>query len=189
MSRFCMSCGGELPENAAVCPRCGAPVKPIPAPTPAPIPAPTPAPVAAPTPVPVAAPVVLNGGEDTKKPLSFWTYLGLIVLFCVPVAGLVAAIIFSFTAKNENLKNFARAATAWLAVVAVLTCLAFFAIKTVVDLALKGAEAALRDFLDSNGVTMSEDGEIDLNELFDVFDEELAERGIEIHGEINFDEE
>ena len=38
-----------------------------------------------------------------------WAYLGLIVLFSIPLVGLIAAIVMSFVPENKNLKNFARA--------------------------------------------------------------------------------
>ncbi len=48
-----------------------------------------------------------NGPEE-YRPISMWGYFGYQILFGIPVVGLICLIIFSITAKNQNLKNFAR---------------------------------------------------------------------------------
>ena len=45
---------------------------------------------------------------ETSRPLSPWAYFGFSLLFLIPVVGVVLLIVFSFAAKNVNLKNFAR---------------------------------------------------------------------------------
>lgn len=44
---------------------------------------------------------------DTK-PLSPWSYLGLEILYSIPIVGLVFLIIHAIGAQNINKKNFAR---------------------------------------------------------------------------------
>lgn len=46
--------------------------------------------------------------EKRYKPLSPWAYFGYGLLFAIPVVGIILIIIMSFSAKNINLKNFAR---------------------------------------------------------------------------------
>ncbi len=41
-------------------------------------------------------------------PISMWGYFGYQLLFNIPVVGIILLIIFSISAKNVNLKNFAR---------------------------------------------------------------------------------
>lgn len=48
-----------------------------------------------------------NGPEE-YRPISMWGYFGYEILFSIPVVGLILLIVFSFTAKNQNVKNFAR---------------------------------------------------------------------------------
>ena len=48
-----------------------------------------------------------NGPEE-YRPISMWGYFGYQILFSIPVVGLICLIIFSITARNVNLKNFAR---------------------------------------------------------------------------------
>ena len=67
---------------------------------------------------PVSAP------EQTEEKVGFWEFLGLIVLFAIPVVGFIAAIVFLFVPKRQSLKNFAGATLTWLiirAVAAVIT--------------------------------------------------------------------
>ncbi len=51
-----------------------------------------------------------------KETVGFWEFLGLIALFAVPVVGFIALIVFMFSPKRKSLKNYARAAMAWLGI-------------------------------------------------------------------------
>lgn len=42
------------------------------------------------------------------KPLGAWAYLGLSILFSIPIIGLVFVIVFSFSDANINRRNYAR---------------------------------------------------------------------------------
>jgi hypothetical protein len=46
---------------------------------------------------------------NNLRPLSMWEYFGYSILFCIPVIGLIFAIVFSFSNSNINRRNFARA--------------------------------------------------------------------------------
>lgn len=43
------------------------------------------------------------------RPLSVLDYVGYLILFSLPIVGFIMVIFYSIKAKNENLKNFARA--------------------------------------------------------------------------------
>ena len=51
-----------------------------------------------------------NPNNNEKfKPITMWGYLGYELLFSIPIVGLIAILIFSFSSStNVNLKNFAR---------------------------------------------------------------------------------
>lgn len=42
------------------------------------------------------------------KPIKPWGYVGLELLFAIPVVGFIALLIYTFAAKNVNRRNFAR---------------------------------------------------------------------------------
>ena len=42
------------------------------------------------------------------EPLSPWVYLGLMLLFYIPIVGIVLMIVYSFDNSNVNRRNFAR---------------------------------------------------------------------------------
>ncbi len=42
------------------------------------------------------------------KPLGAWAYVGLSILFSIPVVGLICLIVFSFSDANINRRNYAR---------------------------------------------------------------------------------
>ena len=89
---------------------------------------------------------VIPQPEPKKKDpneVGFWSYLGLVVLFLIPVVGLIASIVFSFAPKNRNLKNFARAAmTLWIVEVLVIA----IALGSIV-LMLRAVTDAISDYL------------------------------------------
>lgn len=57
---------------------------------------------------------------DEYKPISMWGYFGYEILFSIPIVGLILLIVFSITAKNKNLKNFARSYFCFLIVLIVV---------------------------------------------------------------------
>ena len=147
--KFCNFCGKGIPVDAAFCVHCGkkltveqsapapvaveqpeveAPVE-IPVAEPAAetvaIPVPVPVPVAEPVVAPVAAPMEEQSAPAKKQKkiapvVGFWAYLGLFLLFSIPVVGFIASIVLSFAPKNKSVKNFARAALVWMIIGAVL---------------------------------------------------------------------
>lgn len=51
----------------------------------------------------------MNEIPSELRPISMWGYFGYQILFAIPVIGWIVALVFAFTAKNLNLKNYARA--------------------------------------------------------------------------------
>ena len=51
---------------------------------------------------------ILNSLPDQYRPLSPWAYFGYTILFSIPVVGFVFLVIFAFSKKNINRRNFAR---------------------------------------------------------------------------------
>ena len=45
---------------------------------------------------------------ERYKPLSPWAYVGLNVLFSIPVVGFVFLIVYTFSGANINRRNYAR---------------------------------------------------------------------------------
>ncbi len=59
--------------------------------------------------------------DPTNKVVGTGTYFGLMILFAIPIVGLIACIIMSFAPKNKNLKNYARAMLIWSIIALVIT--------------------------------------------------------------------
>ena len=68
--------------------------------------------------------------KEEEKPISFWAFLGMIVLFAIPVLGWIAALIFIFAGKNKTIKNFAGAKLAYITVHAIASFLLFSVLIT-----------------------------------------------------------
>lgn len=61
--------------------------------------------------------------DNTAWISSVMSYFGLMLLFSIPVVGLIACIIMSFTLKNKNTRNFARAALIFIVVCLLILCM------------------------------------------------------------------
>ncbi len=151
-----------IPEPAAV-------VAPIPEPAavvaPSSVQIPAPAPVQAPAPTPVPPPVALNPETMTapvysaapyqapvtpsasavaeEKPLKTVTAFFLMLLFSIPVVGLISSIILSAAGKRcKSRKSFARAVLIWkiILIIAVLSLviLVYFMYRDIFDAAMSG---------------------------------------------------
>ncbi len=60
-----------------------------------------------------------NGPEE-YRPIGMWGYFGYNILFAIPIVGLILTIVFAVSARNVNLKNYARAQFCWLIVYAII---------------------------------------------------------------------
>ena len=45
---------------------------------------------------------------EEYTPISMWGYFGYQLLFAIPCIGFIVALVLAFTARNINLRNFAR---------------------------------------------------------------------------------
>ncbi len=77
-------------------------------------------------------PVAQEKTVITEKPVGFWTYIGLFLLFAIPVVGFIAAIVFIFAPKRKGLKNFAGAAVTYMATNLIITLLVVSVILTAI---------------------------------------------------------
>ncbi len=128
MSRFCTNCGAAMEDDAAFCPECGARAEEAVPETSAGISGGAAASDAsAEMPVPEAT---ASGPEETSAPerskeISTAGYFWLMLLFHIPVIGLIAVLLLGLTGSNRNLRNYARAHLAWMAVMVILTAILF----------------------------------------------------------------
>jgi hypothetical protein len=73
------------------------------------------------------------------EPISSWGYVGYTILFSFPVVGLIFLIVFAFSGKNINRRNFARS----------YFCVAIIVIAIYAILAVTGYLSVGRDAIDS----------------------------------------
>lgn len=62
---------------------------------------------------------------EEYKPISMWGYFGYQILFSLPVIGQIILIVYAITAKNKNVKNFARSYFCFLIVFALVSIILF----------------------------------------------------------------
>ena len=95
----CPYCGEELREGAKYCTNCGATVSGVGYDH-----------RDADRPERAVNTVVVTGNEVPyqNRPLSAWAYFGYEILFAIPLIGFICLLIFSFSDKNINRRNFAR---------------------------------------------------------------------------------
>ena len=105
---LCKNCNAENVENAVFCSSCGTRLGEE-TPKVAPVAEPAPAPKAAPVPQPVVLQVEnKNKIPEEYKPVSPWGYLGLQILYCIPIIGFIFLLVHTFSDGNLNRRNYAR---------------------------------------------------------------------------------
>ena len=166
MAKFCTGCGAPVEEGLKFCTGCGtaleaaAPVmaEPVPQYTP-PAPEPVPqytAPVQEPAPqymppTPAAAPVYREapprqsgraakapGVNSPYQPISTWGFVGILVLFSIPIVGLVFAIVWACGGcRKINKRNLSRAMLILMAIGLVLVLLMGLLLRGIVRTAME----------------------------------------------------
>ena len=127
----CPSCGFPLESSERFCRNCGAPAPEVDRSE------------AEKTPI---APD--NGGSEalhsSAKPVSMGAFIGLLLLFLIPVVGVIAAIVFAFFAKkNQTVSNFARAVLVIMGVAAVLMLVGGWFLSLLISFVFRQAVAGL----------------------------------------------
>ena len=64
------------------------------------------------------------GITEEYKPISMWGYFGYELLFSIPCIGLIVLIVLAVSAKNVNVKNFARSYFCFLIILGILAGIA-----------------------------------------------------------------
>ena len=97
---FCENCGNKLPEGAKFCGGCGAKTEPV-----------QPAYTASYYQQAYAPPQpAAYSGQPGTEPLRVGQYIGMLLLMCVPILGVILLFVWSFGGSvNLNKKNYARA--------------------------------------------------------------------------------
>ncbi len=166
MARFCTNCGKEIEDGISFCTECGTKASPgktvsavsepekkeAPSPAPPPPPAPPQPTYARPVyaqPAPVYAPV--SSVDESERVVGMGTFFGLNFLFGVPLIGWIACVLMSFTSKNKNIKNYARAMLIWILIGAVLSVAFFFAIRGLVGVVKDYVNDFIGEYTGQNG--------------------------------------
>jgi len=190
MAKFCTECGSEIAHGVAFCTECGvkAPTDSAPAANSTassasepqnPPPIVTAPPPTQPAPPPMAYQQVYQPPQPLAEPandvVGTGSFFGLMLLFSLPIIGLIACIIMSFTPKNKNLKHFARAMLIWniigLIVAAIIIGGIYLMMNTVIDYINELTDGGLGNVkslfgnLDELKSALSSLEEIDLDEL------------------------
>ncbi len=147
MSTFCSQCGNKIENGTAFCTECGTKITPPaaqpqggspiqeqpvqPVETPAAQPQPQEQPPVVPQPQVQPQPKVAPQPQVQAQPQPYITsenkvvgtgaFFWLMLLFALPVIGLIACLVMAFAPKNKNLKHFARAVLIWMIVGIVCT--------------------------------------------------------------------
>ena len=124
MARFCTECGAPLKEGATFCSACGAKAPAEKKPEAAPE---TPA---APQPV-YQTQQTYTPSAPAAQPVSTAYYFWMMLLFAVPVVGLIVCLVTAFSGDDTSRKNFSRAVLIWILVAIVLSIIVAIAIAAV----------------------------------------------------------
>ena len=154
MAKFCTECGKEIADGVSFCTECGA--------------------KAPDTPTAKAEAVTGNAAqtqtqtvktyqqttpqqtvvqtpvaEPVSKVVGTGTYFALMLLFALPIIGIISVIILSCKAKNKNIKNFAKANLIWAIVAFVLMIVSIIGIislgNSLVEYIKQALEGSLGD--------------------------------------------
>ena len=135
MARFCTECGAKLKDGAAFCSECGAKVpagkQPGAAPETPPQTQAQPAAAEQQKYQPRQTYTVPVSTPPAVQPVSTAYYFWMILLFAVPVIGLIVCLVTAFSGEDASRKNFSRAVLIWILVAIVLSIIVAIAIAAV----------------------------------------------------------
>ena len=124
MAKFCTECGAPLKEGATFCSACGAK-----APAEKKLEA-APETPAAPQPV-YQTQQTYTPSAPAAQPVSTAYYFWMMLLFAIPVVGLIVCLVTAFSGEDASRKNFSRAVLIWILVAIVLSIIVAIAIAAV----------------------------------------------------------
>ena len=140
MARFCTECGAKLKDGAAFCSECGAKVpaekQPGAAPETPPQTQAQPAAAEQQTYQPRQTYTVSVSTPPAVQPVSTAYYFWMMLLFAIPVVGLIVCLVTAFSGDDTSRKNFSRAALIWIVVGAVLAVVAVVALALLSNAAM-----------------------------------------------------
>ncbi len=135
MARFCTECGAKLKDGAAFCSECGAKVpagkQPGAAPETPPQTQAQPAAAEQQTYQPRQTYTVPVSTPPAVQPVSTAYYFWMMLLFAIPVVGLIVCFVTAFSGDDTSRKNFSRAVLIWILVAIVLSIIVAIAIAAV----------------------------------------------------------
>lgn len=135
MARFCTECGAKLKDGAAFCSECGAKVpagkQPGAAPETPPQTQAQPAAAEQQTYQPRQTYTVPVSTPPAAQPVSTAYYFWMMLLFAIPVVGLIVCLVTAFSGEDASRKNFSRAVLIWILVAIVLSIIVAIAIAAV----------------------------------------------------------
>ena len=135
MARFCTECGAKLKDGAAFCSECGAKVpagkQPGAAPETPPQTQAQPAAAEQQTYQPRQTYTVPVSTPPAAQPVSTAYYFWMMLLFAIPVVGLIVCLVTAFSGDDTSRKNFSRAVLIWILVAIVLSIIVAIAIAAV----------------------------------------------------------
>lgn len=149
MAKFCTNCGATIPDEKYFCTECGtrigateeAPVTPPPVQTPPPTQAPPPPPTQAPPPnyqYQTTAGDTAPAPGSKYEPITTGGYIGIMLLMCIPIVGIILAIVWAFGGcKKVNKRNLARATLIMMVIGLILSLIFGVAIKGLVGMVTK----------------------------------------------------
>ena len=114
-----------------------------------PPPAPEPGNVSKPSPQPAPRPVNVSpqqANPATQGVISIGGFVGMLILFSIPIIGWIICIIVSIAAKNRNRRNFARAMLIITIIMIVISVILYFVVGWIWEMFLGTIQGYIDDF-------------------------------------------
>jgi len=176
MTRFCLNCGSPVEENSTFCTACGTAMEAAPAATQT-------QPAAAP-PQQAASPYQQDTKQQYQQqqsyqqaapqytqsnyaaemppakgsiyePISVLGYIGISLLMCIPIVGIVLALYWAFKSKKVNRRNFARAMLIMMVVAMIISLIFGF----IIGAATRGVKELANQVQDISGYSINVEDE------------------------------
>lgn len=87
--------------------------------------------------------------DNTTKVAGTGSFIGLILLFAIPIVGFISCLVMAFAVKNKNIKNFAKATLFWqiitILILALLIAALVMAINSLIQTTVEKFGATIED--------------------------------------------